>query len=677
MLRLPWTLNREYLIALLLDRCYLVILRADPRRDSGDLAEAIRSAVEAERGPLVATYFGAPFFQAVIGRALVGQLMWLIPALAVLVLGVLGLLVRDARAIATVLVCAALSQIVWLAAVRVAGLVLTLASIPAAALLFVLGALAFARALEKRLPFEGLAAVFLGSLALSTIPSLAAFGAALALGVVAIALVGLLLFLPLAPRLYPDVVLPRFPPVLGLGLAAIAIAGFALVARQVHFSGTPQTMFSARDDVGASLAFFDRRFGGADFIQLDFRGDLRDPELAARLLRLTELLEGPDAFADVRSVGPVLGFLNHGFGGVHRVPTSRESLSNLWFFLEGRPDVRNLVSDQRDEAMVVLRVPSTLPVPIEKLAQNVDTAIAGSLEQGRASTKLRLAALAETFAMPTTRVDEVLDAPPPDTKAAVNATLRKWLASGDSPYPPTDAQWAQLEAALEDPDPAAKLTAVASSFAELGDPAHAAQLVESVLARQKDLRLNLRALAMVDRLWDRAAPVAARVRAQGIFADHLEPHAGPGAAAVITVTGLPMIASQLEQDTLRSIWRALAVLLGVGGFVLLVLTRTLRPAFEAALAAALTLAVAGTLGLGVDPGSLAIFLLPPLAAFVVSGSSRAPAAFALALGAASTPLLFVGSLPVSRVGAALAVGLAAVALIHSVSSRTGTPALRR
>ncbi|MBS1151892.1 MAG: hypothetical protein H6Q89_3590, partial [Myxococcaceae bacterium] len=235
-------------------------------------------------------------------------------------------------------------------------------------------------------------------------------------------------------------------------------------------------------------------------------------------------------------------------------------------------------------------------------------------------------------------------------------------------------QWTQLEAALEDP---AQLAAVTASFAELGEPAHAAQLVESVLARQKDLRLNLGALAMVGRLWDAAAPTAARVRAQGVFADHLEPQAGAGAAATITITGLPVVAAQLERDSLAALWRALGLLVGVGALALGVATRrpgpTLRAVLEAALAALVTLAIAGTAGLGVDPGSAALFLLPPLAAFLVSGSSRLPLAFCLALGAGSAAMLFVGALPVSRSGAALAVGLAAVALIHSASRRIASP----
>ncbi len=623
---------------------YLVILRADPRRDAGELAKAIRQVVEEEKGPLRATYFGAPFFQSAVIRALP---VWLGPLLLVLLFGTLALLARDAGVIASTLLLAGVAVVVWLALVRVGGLTLTPVSQPLALVVFVLGCLAYARAHESRLPFEVLAALAVGAFA--------AGQPVLALGLLAIAAVGLVAFPIRAPVVEPLGKWLLFVPVVVLAL------GF--VARGSRFHGTPQTIFSPTDDVGTALAFFDRHFGGAEVIQVSFRGDLRDPAIAARLLRLTDLLEGPDAFGDVRAVAPVLGFLSHGFGGVHRIPTSRESLNNLWFFLEGRPDVRNLVSEARDEAMVVLRVPSTMPRPLEALTAIIDTAVAGSLEQGRASTKLRFSALAETYALPTTRVDEALNAPLPDVRVAVNVALKKWLNSGDSPFQPTEEQWAQLEPALDDP---AKLAAIAAQL----DAEHADELVASLTAHLHDLRLNLQAMALVDRVWDRAAPAAARIRAQGIFADGLDPHAADGSSAVITVTGLPVVAKQIAHDLIAGLWRTLAILLAAGGVATLVFTRSPRALLEAALATVATLA----LGFGVDPSSLAIFLLPPLAAFLVSGSERLPAAFCLAFATAGAGLLLAGALPISRMGTALAVGLVAIALTHVAMRRAASRA---
>lgn len=644
-------------------RGYVIILRADPRRDPAELARAIRAAVEEERGPLIATYFGAPFFQAAIARTLAAKAGWLVPAMVLLLVAVLGVFARRA---AWALGASVLVLIVWLGALRVFAVTVSPATLTAGLALLILASLVFARA--ARPAWRALAAIFLGSLALLMLEQLAAFALALALGSLAIAVVLVLIVRPLTSAAAPPSS-PRagFPVV---WFAAVALVSLGFAARQLEFHGTPQAIFSKDDDAGRSLAFFDRRFGGPDFIQLDFRGDLRDPELAARLLRLTDLLEG--AFPDVRAVAPILAFLNHGFGGVHRIPTSRESLNNLWFFLEGRPDVRNLVSENRDEAMVVLRVPTTLPRPIAELVSQVDAAVSGSAAEGRVSTRARLVAVARTYALDAAEIDALLEAPVPETRAAIEAALEKWLASGDSPYQPTREQWSQLATALRGPDDGrvAKLSAVTATFTELGDPSHAAQLVESVLAREKDLRLSLHALALTDRLWP-TAPDAARIRAQGIFADHLDPHAGPGAAAAVTVTGLPVVAAHIEAESLSSLWRALGLLLGVGALVHLASTRkpaaALRALLEAALAAGITFA-AGAAWLGADPGSLALYLLPPLAALAVQDSAgRAVPGILLALAASCGLLLFTGSLPLMRIGWVLTVGLGAVALLRLTS----------
>jgi predicted RND superfamily exporter protein len=471
---------------------------------------------------------------------------------------------------------------------------------------------------------------------------------------------------------------------------AVTSAG-ALAASRAHFSATPQTMFTVRDDVGRSLAFFDRRFGGPDFIQVDYRGDLRDPAVAARLLRLTDLLEGSGAFPDVRSVAQILGFLSKGFGGVHRVPPTRESLANLWFFLEGRPDVKNLASDARDEAMVVLRVPSHPDRPIAELEAVVNAAVADSLQLGPAGAKRRLLGLARGANVPLTeaQVDQVLgtvaapDSPALD--AEVHERLKTWLASTDSPYQPSEAEWSRLKGALV-AEPAARaqaLSAVASSFSSLSEPTMAAQLVSSIESRVKELRLLLRAQALADALWTTPVPEALKVRSQGVLADLLDAPHGTGDAATVVVSGLPVVAATLERDLFGGLWRALAALVGVGAVVWLLARRkpgaAVRALLEAATASALTLAVVTSLGPGVDSGSAMLMLTPALVSLLASGSprgSRLTLAFMGALGLSCFTLLLLDVLPVVRIGAAMGAGLVVAALVQRESSRFEAPPSR-
>ncbi|MCC6335379.1 MAG: MMPL family transporter [Myxococcales bacterium] len=674
------------------ERGYMVLVRADPRKDPAELAALVQRTVEEHKGPLVPAYFGAAFFSDVITRGVYAKLPWLVPAFVALLLIVLGVMVRRVRIIAVVLGCAAASLVVWLGLVSALGIVLSFTSLTALLGVLVLAVAAYARGLEEGspnpLPWPVVASVLAVGVAAAPLRLLpfayvSNFGLGLSLGAIAVLLVGVLLFVPLSgaslsPMEGEGQGRGEAPPsralVLGALVVALAAAG---LATRAHFRATPQSMFTPDDEIGRSLAFFDRRFGGPDFIQVDFRGDLRDPNVAARLMRLTDLLEGSRAFSDVRSVSQILGFLNKGFGGVHRIPPSRDSLANLWFFLEGRPDVKNLASDARDEAMVVLRVPTVPEKPVPELVGVVEAAVKDSLSMGAAAAKQRLLALSSVFAVALApgRVDEVVaeaTAPlPEEAQVALSQEsyrrVRAWLATPDSPYSPTDAEWAQLEVALAvaPAERAAKVEAVAASFPDVGE--HAKELTETILTREHDSRLAVRAAQLVERLAP-GAPEAFTVRAAGVITDLLDPHPGTGEAATVTVTGLPVVAAQIEGDLLRGLWTALGLLLGVGALALLVLTRrlldTALTVLAAAMAAAVTLGTTGTFGFGVDSGSAALFLVPPVVTLVAGGapgSTRRRAAFLVAVGAAGLALLLVGLAPVSRIGLALAVGLGAAA----------------
>ncbi|MEW5740722.1 MAG: hypothetical protein AB1938_17475 [Myxococcota bacterium] len=673
-------------------RGYMLLVRADPRKDPAELAALVQRTVEENKGALVPAYFGAAFFSEVITRGVYARLPWLVPAFAALLFVVLGVMVRRLRVIAVVLGCAAAALVVWLGLVSALGIVLSFTSLTALLGVLVLAVAAYARGLEEGsanpLPWPVVASVIAVGLAAAPLKWLpfayvSNFGLGLALGAVAVLLVGLFLFVPSTVSLSPSggegqgrgEVAPSRAVVLGAMVLTIATG---LLATRAHFRATPQSMFTPEDEIGRSLAFFDRRFGGPDFIQVDFRGDLRDPNVAARLMRLTDLLEGSRAFPDVRSVSQVLAFLNKGFGGVHRVPPSRDSLANLWFFLEGRPDVRNLASDARDEAMVVLRVPSLPTRPMDELVGVVNAAVKDSLASGAPSAKLRLTALAQVFSvtLAPARMEEVLAevAAPLSGEAQealsqeIHRRVRAWLATPDSPYSPTDGEWAQLVPGLAAPEAErrAKLEATAATFPDVGD--HAKEFVETLLTREHDQRLAVRAAQVVERLAP-GAPEAFVVRATGVITDLLEPHAGAGEAATVTVTGLPVVAAQIEGDLLHGLWTALGLLLGVGALALLVLTRrlvdTALAVLAAAAAGAATLGTTGTFGFGVDSGSAALFLVPLVAALVASGapsSTKQRAGFLVALGAAGLALLLVGLAPVSRIGLALAVGLGAAAV---------------
>ncbi len=691
---------------------YAVMVRADGRKDSADITRVIEEVVERERGPLRAHYFGAPFFSAAITKKIYAQLWWLAPLFGLLLLGVALVGVRRPAVVALVLFGAGLSLVWWLGLVRLFGIGLSQTSANAALVLLVLAAVAYARGVEARVagraddgnpfPFPvlaGLVAIGLACLALTkaTVPYLAVFGATMAVGVLAIVLFGVLVFAPLAcflPVRSPAAEVPRrhFRTVVGLGVGLLLLAPLGLLGSGTKFLITPQTMFAEKDEIGESLAYFDRRFGGTDVIQLDFRGSLRDPSTAARLMRLTDLLEGSGGFGDVRSVTQVLGFLSRNFGGMSRVPTDSDSLNNLWFFLEGSPDVKNLVSDARDEAMVVLRIPARPGRPMAEILAVAQRAIEDSKKLGPEGARVRLAAqlAAAKVAVAPAALDEVVAAAAAPLGEADQAAvdervatrLKAFLASADSPYQPTEEEWQAMAAALAG-GPEGRRERVVAAVSKI-EPLVTGGMVEdfagTLLSREKDLRLGARCHVLAQKLFGRQAvsePLQARV--QGTLADLLDPHANAAAEVPVAVSGMPAVASTIEGELWDGLWKAIAVLLALGAALSWAFQsghrKVVRALLEGALATALALTVARLSGLQVDAGSATLYLMPPMLAFLTSGwvgsagqfSRRVPAALLLGLAVGGLTLLFTGVLPIMRVGTAMAVGLCAVALVSYVS----------
>jgi len=692
-------------------RGYAVLLRADPRRDSSEVARLVERVVEKERGPLSAFYFGAPFFTAQITKNVYAQLGWIVPAFVLLLLGVLAVGVRIPSVIALVLACAGLSLSWWLGLVRVLGLGLTQTSLNAALSLLVVAAVVFARGTEARLrsraatPLPWPVAATLVSLAAAhllltraTVEYLAVFGATMAAGLAAILLFGLLAFAPAASLLtvrHAPAPRParRWPAGRGMAVALAALVCFAWVGRGARFHLEAQDVFSAREEAGRALDFFDRRFGGTDVVQIGFRGSLRDPPVAARLMRLTDLLEGTDGFGDVRSVAQVLGFLAKGFGGIHRIPTQKEALDNLWFFLEGSTDVRNLVSADRTEAMVVVRIPLHPPRPLPALLEAAHAAVRESAETGPESARLRLLALARHFRFDPApgSIEKTIAAaarPSPEetaqVSARVSARLQAFLASPDSPYQPTDAEWSAISEALAAPADARRafLAEAVGGIEDLVRHGAASEFAETVLAREADLRLAARSQLLASALWEgRSASDTFQVRAAGVLADLLEPQSRGAAEVPVAVSGLPAVAGRVEETLRDGLWRAVLALLAAAALLCCALRVAWRDAAQGllggALATAATLAAGRLSGLEIDSGSAAVYLLPAALGFLATNGppTEAPRrhtnVFLLALAAAACTLFFTGVLPVVRIGAVMAAGLCASAAVSYLSGRFG------
>ncbi|MFA6033044.1 MAG: hypothetical protein WC889_09110, partial [Myxococcota bacterium] len=531
------------------------------------------------------------------------------------------------------------------------------------------------------------------------IPYLSGLFASLAIGLAAIAACGLMLFMPLASLVSIPAVSTTEPKPRSAFKGAVAVTLIALLlviggfgASRLRFFVAPQDIFARDDEVGNALSFFDRRFGGTDFVQIDFRADLRDPSSAARMMRLADILEGEQfngskMFADVRSVSQVLGFLGNGFAGMHRIPATGAELGNLWFFLEGSQDIKSLTMDNRKESMIVLRVPSRPVFNAEDMNDAVMRAVGLSSRTGLEAARIRIESLYKAYGIPLDNpaLGQVLrQATTPETEqqaAKINAItagkLKAYLDSPDSPLHPSPEEWSRIESNLlkcGTGTPCAFSAVYSGQMNGQGSQ----KFAEIVAMRFNDFRNTARCARLAGDLAGKAvlpAPMISRLR--GIFSELLSPPPGAGENVTIKVSGFPVVAGATSEYLRYGLLMAAVLLIVASTAVTLVTTRRIQvgasKALESIVAAAITFGMGTLLGIHADSTSGTLYLLPlvliPLTSALPSASTgagycwRHATAFLMGLSASALTLMLTGVLPIVRLGAVMALGMASVAVV--------------
>lgn len=701
-------------------RAYVIILKLDPGKDSRELAQLVRRIVEAERGNLTPAYFGAPFIETMITDGIYRQLPLIAGLFVILLLIPVVLLVRRIVPVLLILGSAGIAVVWWLGLLQLFGVELTATASGAALVLLALAAVLYARPVQLHL--EGAtgatsflllalaAALGLTVLVCFPIPFIAHFGQVAAIGMVAVALVGGLLLLPAASwltALPPPGAGPsprRIRPAVAWTVAALLMAGGSYAALQGSFLLSPRELFAPDDEVGRAMAFFDRHLGGADVLQIGATGDFRDPANCARLMRLTDLLQGDPLFADVRSVTQVLGMLSEQFGDSHRIPPDREALNNLWFFVEGNPDLRALVSDDRDDAMIAARIFPQTDLAMARWADVARRAVDQSATRGREGALARLLALGNHHRLPLREpalaavLDDVLATADPAhavaRKTAVLHELHSFMHSEEAPFEPTEGEWNELSGLLDKGAGTKPLEAAISAMESYREweypPEVAGALAATLLARTqeqgRDQHLDAPLAEMARLVGDSPEADIFLVRARGILLELIDPNAPGEDNVAISVSGFPAVIPLVDGRILHSVWLAALLLWGTLLLAVLLIYRNglvvLRSGVEALLATALTFGLGWLTRVEMDSASAVLYLLPPLLGFFASpalcrplaaatplpGNRLAPAV-ATALAAGALSLLAAGILPVFRIGAVMAIGLFVVAVTAALSRR--------
>lgn len=102
--------------------------------------------------------------------------------------------------------------------------------------------------------------------------------------------------------------------------------------------------------------FFEDRFGGARFVQIEIAGDMQDPASLREIARLADYARSLPGVSQVSSLIDPLAIGAEVLSGEYRLPTSRREAAQVYLFLAGETGLTSLLTPDRGHALINARV---------------------------------------------------------------------------------------------------------------------------------------------------------------------------------------------------------------------------------------------------------------------------------------------------------------------------------
>ncbi|MFO0591327.1 MAG: MMPL family transporter [Polyangiaceae bacterium] len=432
--------------------------------------------------------------------------------------------------------------------------------------------------------------------------------------------------------------------------AFVAAIPFAL---KIDTHNDNSAFFSKGSPPDRAETFMQAKFGGSQFLQVELAGDMTNPAVLRELHHVADRIAALPDVASVQHVGDVLSIMNDAMSGDRTTPDTAPKVKVLYGFLEGKRAVRQFVTEDRDRALMQVKLRSNKPEDAERALaairaianEHAGLRAVATLEGGdraRIEARAREATIAHVQALAAKyKATLPASAPPaleraftekklPVPTEAVEKSLLAFLGSdefvGDMPSEPADAK-AKVASAAAKLGPAPTTDALTAAILGALDPkpsdAAAKDLAGSIDKTLNEIwrreRASAWSKALVKELGvgvpegPKGERFVAAIGASLLDLDRtavLLPAAAGAAGAFqldIHVTGQPVINEGLSQSVTKNQLRSL----GFALFLVLLITsavfRSPRTGFLAAGPALLTVAMlyAGMalLGIRLDIGT--------------------------------------------------------------------------
>jgi uncharacterized protein len=160
---------------------------------------------------------------------------------------------------------------------------------------------------------------------------------------------------------------------LPVGIVLVVICLFSgTMVSQVRTSMDTGSFFSKGSPPDLAEQFLRRHFGGSSFIQVHIKGDMNDPEVLREIHRLADQVSLLDNVANVLHLGDAIAQGNQAFVGQQRIPDTAAQVGMLHRLLGSDPSVEQLVTRDRTQALLHIKVGSNVAEDQEVLLAQIE-----------------------------------------------------------------------------------------------------------------------------------------------------------------------------------------------------------------------------------------------------------------------------------------------------------------
>jgi predicted RND superfamily exporter protein len=131
-------------------------------------------------------------------------------------------------------------------------------------------------------------------------------------------------------------------------LAVFGALGIPRVRREVDIL----SYFNSNTEIHAAEVLMKKKFGGSATLQVVARGDVKDPAVLKAMKAMETEIDGLESVSRPNSIVELVEELNWAVSGAREIPATREEVAQLWFLLEGRPELGQLVAPDGEEALI-------------------------------------------------------------------------------------------------------------------------------------------------------------------------------------------------------------------------------------------------------------------------------------------------------------------------------------